>query len=492
MKFFCYLSLRLRRGFSLRTIGPNEARIAFDLVVGAIAAASATIFCFLFLKPAFASAGWPVMLVPLLQVALLAVAGVYTRLKAASGSVKALVLGCCVILTAVIALSFAPLVFVALWMIVDFLPILLSRLLLSLHQSKSRTARLATLNDRGPVLVIGGAGYIGTHVVDLLLHSGYRVRVLDRLMHGGNTLAEFAKHGHFEFIEGDAADIGKLTLAMRGAQSVVHLAGLVGDPACAVDPEFTRHTNIVVTRMVRQVAQASGVYRFIFASSCSVYGFTEKEVDEGAPLNPVSLYAQTKIDSEIELLSSVPDDFFVTVLRFATVFGHSRRQRYDLVANLFTAQAVRDKLITVVGPDQWRPFIHVRDLARAITMVLESDPAIVQSQIFNVGDGRLNMTIGQLAQTVKRIVSNGAQISLKEETGDPRNYAVSFRKIHKTLGFEASVLMDEGIREIASAVEASGSSYTEAVFSNLAMTRQALERFRDPEELAHLYGPLNA
>lgn len=490
MKFFRYLSLRAKRGFSLKSIGPNEARILFDTSIGAIATFTAALYCFAFLHFTFDTLHWRIAALPVLQVAVLALAGVYSRLKAASGRTKALVLSGCVTTTALIALAFIPAAFVALWAVADFLPIVLSRLLLSVQQSTLRTVRRAAENDRGPVLVIGGAGYIGTHVVDQLLRSGYRVRVLDRLMYGAQTLTAFSGNRRFEFIEGDAANIGKLTQAMRGAQSVVHLAGLVGDPACAVDSDFTRQTNIVVTRMVRQVAQASGVYRFIFASSCSVYGFTEKEVDETDALNPVSLYARTKIDSENELLTNVPDDFYVTILRFATVFGHSLRPRYDLVANLFAAQAVRDNLITVQGPDQWRPFVHVRDLARAVQLTLEADPLLIQSQIFNVGDERLNMTIGQLAETVKAVVGEHVRISVSDAVGDPRNYAVSFKKINEALGFRASVLMAGGVAEIVEVLKNSGDDYREDVFSNVKMTHKAVDHFKNAEELASLYGPL--
>ena len=218
-----------------------------------------------------------------------------------------------------------------------------------------------------------------------LSQKGERVLVFDRLMYGRDPLSEFIGRPNFRLIEGDATDIAKLTEAMNGASAVVHLAGLVGDPACAVDQTFTRHTNIIATRMARDVAQAMGIQRFVFASSCSVYGVSEREVRETDTLNPVSLYAQTKIDSEREALPGLRDNFFVTILRFATVFGDSRRPRFDLVGNLFTAQAMTDGLITVIGPDQFRPFIHVRDLARSIAMVLAADTDQMQNQIFNVG-----------------------------------------------------------------------------------------------------------
>jgi nucleoside-diphosphate-sugar epimerase len=267
----------------------------------------------------------------------------------------------------------------------------------------------------------------------------------------------------------------------------------VGDPACAVDSNFTRHTNIIATKIVREIAQSIGVQRFVFASSCSVYGVSDKEVREGDPLNPVSLYAQTKIDSERELLSAVHDDFFVTILRFATVFGHSRRPRFDLVANLLTAQAMEDCLVRVVGPGQWRPFIHVRDLARAVLLVLKANPPIIQRQIFNVGDKRLNMTIGQLGEEIKNIVARfqDVQMNVQENEADRRNYAVSFDKIRSLLGFEAQILLQEGIEEMVEHFrKGTYRSYRERCYSNLAVTKDAIDSFRDPIISSRLYTPL--
>jgi nucleoside-diphosphate-sugar epimerase len=307
-------------------------------------------------------------------------------------------------------------------------------------------------------------------------------------------LGDFVGKSHFEFIEGDVTDITKLTAAVKGASGIVHLAGLVGDPACAVDLDFTRHTNIAATRMAKDVAQSLGVYRFVFASSCSVYGAAEGEVSETGTLNPVSLYAQTKIDSENELLLAGRDDFFVTVLRFATVFGHSRRPRFDLVANFFTAQALEDGIITVTGPTQWRPFIHVRDIARAIVATLEADPVVIQNQIYNVGDRRLNMTILQLAQTVQAIVSQfrHVEITVRENFSDKRSYAVSFEKIHSDLGFEATMMIEEGIREMAIHYRhGTYGHYRDPAYSNVATTKTAVQEFHDPVRISRLYGPLS-
>jgi nucleoside-diphosphate-sugar epimerase len=307
-------------------------------------------------------------------------------------------------------------------------------------------------------------------------------------------LNDFLGSPNFTLVEGDATDIAKLTEAMTGCSAVVHLAGLVGDPACDVDTSFTRHANIIATRMAKEVAQSLGVHRFVFASTCSVYGVTDREVSEGDALNPVSLYAQTKIDSERELLISVRDEFFVTVLRFATVFGHSRRPRFDLVANLFAAQAMTDGLITVTGPNQWRPFVHVRDLARAVILVLRARPATVQNQILNVGDRRLNLSILQLAQIAKEIAESAGRlvrISVRETPEDRRNYVVSFDKIRTILGFEAQTLMEPGLREMVEIFKSGGyGSYRDQIYSNLQVTQKALVDFQDPNEAARLYAPL--
>src|SRR5438309_10921294 len=352
------------------------------------------------------------------------------------------------------------------------------------------TVRPLFLRHRaGPVLVVGGAGYIGTHVVEQLLAQGQRVRVLDQLMFGREPIQRFLTDPRFELVEGDATDIIKLIEGVHGASAVVHLAGLVGDPACAVDERFTRHANLFATRRIKKAALLLGVRRLVFASSCSVYGINSAEVDETSEVNPVSLYARTKVEGEREL--RCPDEeCCVTILRFATVFGHSRRPRFDLVANLFTAQAVNDGRITLMGPSQWRPFVHVRDLARAIVAVLEADPERMRGQVFNVGDRRLNMTIGQLARLVQESVSRVRRVEVVEmPSKDLRNYAVSFQKIRRELGFEAETLIEAGIEEIVAEFKKGiYGHYKDPVYSNLAMTKRALPDFR--RGTAHLYEPV--
>jgi dTDP-4-dehydrorhamnose reductase len=299
--------------------------------------------------------------------------GLYTRARMGAGSMKAARIAASVAFSAVVAIvaSRSSTPAVLLWAALVVAPLVLPRLLLNIDVRATRPNLLTTaVQSRGPVLLVGGAGYIGTHVVAELLAANHRVRVLDRLIYGRKPVEGFLDDPRFELVEGDVTDILKLVQAMKDASAVVHLAGLVGDPACAIDEAFTRHANVIATRMVKEVALSMGVSRFVFASSCSVYGATEYRVAEGDELNPVSLYARTKIDSEQELLLSPYDYFQPIVLRFATVFGHSRRPRFDLVANLFTAQAINDGVITVTGERQWRPFIHVVDLAKAIVLAL--------------------------------------------------------------------------------------------------------------------------
>jgi nucleoside-diphosphate-sugar epimerase len=488
-----YLARRAHQRFSLASVGPNEARIAFDVAASIGSALATHLYIAVVLRGAV-RVDYRLEMLAIVFPLVNAVAGMYSRFRRSPIRTKIAVLAASVTVTSAIGLGIGiDIAAVVLWATLVLILVLTARILLGLPHSKHKNLERLAINRRGPVLVIGGAGYIGSHTVDLLLERGHRVRVLDKLMYGSDSLQEFKGNRHFELIEGDVTDITKLTVALKGVSAVVHLAGLVGDPACALDSDFTRHTNIVATRMAKDVAQSLGVYRFIFASSCSVYGDADKEVSETSDLHPVSIYAQTKIDSERELLASGRDDFFVTVLRCATVFGHSRRPRFDLVANFFTAQALTEGVITVIGPGQWRPFVHVRDVGRSITMVLEADPFLVQSQIYNVGDRQLNMTILQLAEIVKSVAgkSQDVQISVREDASDLRNYTVSFDKIRAHLGFQADILMEKGIQEMVDHfLQGKYSHYRDAIYSNVATAKTAVQEFHDPQASVGLYGPL--
>ena len=494
MNIVTLIRSRARRGFGFQSLGPNEARVVYDAVVGAVGAILALGFSLLYIHRLDTRTVIVLAVSPVLVVVVNFAFGIYSALRTAGPRKKAIVLLAAVAVCGLASfLLGASVSAIVLWILLVLPSLALPRLLLALSYTRNPKLTSIAANHRGPILIIGGAGYIGSHTIDLLLQKGERVRVLDRLMYGRESLADFLKRPNFQLIEGDATDIARLTEAMNGASAVVHLAGLVGDPACAVDETFTRHTNIIATRMARDVAQAMGIRRFVFASSCSVYGVSEREVRETDALNPVSLYAQTKIDSERELLAGLRDNFFVTILRFATVFGDSRRARFDLVGNLFTAQAMTDGLITVIGPDQFRPFIHVRDLARSIAMVLAADPDQMQNQILNVGDSRLNMTILQLAEKVRDVCAEyrKVEISVTENSKDRRNYRVSFEKIKSILDFSASTLIEPGVEEMALGfLNGRYGNYRDQTYSNLAMTARALSMFQDPTESSRLYAPL--
>jgi nucleoside-diphosphate-sugar epimerase len=303
----------------------------------------------------------------------------------------------------------------------------------------------------GRVLVVGGAGYIGSLLVERLLQSGYNVRVLDALLYGREPLRSVEKHANFQLMVGDCRNIRDVVKAVQGVETIVDLAAIVGDPACEQDRESALEINYGATRMLIEVAKGHGVGRFLFASSCSVYGVSDEEMDERSGVNPISLYAQTKVDSERALLEARSDDFHPTILRFATVFGLGYRPRFDLVVNLLSARAKQDGRITIFNGQQWRPFIHVRDVVEAILQAMDAPVRLVSGEIFNVGDARLNHTLQQIAEIIAETFP-GTTVE-HVTNSDRRNYRVNFDKIRNRLGFSASYTVRQGIDELQDAFE---------------------------------------
>jgi nucleoside-diphosphate-sugar epimerase len=232
---------------------------------------------------------------------------------------------------------------------------------------------------------------------------------------------------------------------------VVHLAAIVGDPACDQDRRSALEINYAATRMLLEIAKGNKVERFLFASSCSVYGATGSLMDEKSEVQPTSVYAETKVDAENALLQGVTDTFHPTILRFATVFGHSPRPRFDLVVNLLTAKAYKEGIITIYNGQQWRPFIHVEDVAKGILCALNAPQQLVSGEIFNVGDSRLNHTLTEIAQKIRSAFPN-TKIE-HTENSDRRTYRVSFDKIKHQLGFECCRTIDDGIAQMKQAFE---------------------------------------
>lgn len=326
--------------------------------------------------------------------------------------------------------------------------------------------------DENRVLVVGGGGYIGSILVERLLDQGKQVLVLDAMHFGEDPLSRVIDRPNLTIIREDFRHVEALTRAMEGVGSVIHLGGLVGDPACAVDPDLTIDMNLTATKLVGEIAKACGVKRFIFASSCSVYGACDEVVDERSSFNPQSLYARTKVASEAVLMPLNDDNFAVTCLRFATVYGISGRIRFDLVVNLLCAKAVRDGQITVFGPDQWRPFVHVEDVARAIDTTLQAPVDVVAGDVFNVGSDSQNYTLGQAAEMINRQVPS-AEIIVDETFTDTRNYRVSFEKIREQLGFEPAWSLERGISQVVGIVRSNRvGHYSLPTYSNVLRLKE--------------------
>lgn len=324
----------------------------------------------------------------------------------------------------------------------------------ALEGVRATEGRRRRMDDRAVarhVLVIGGAGYIGPPLIARLLAEGCKVRVLDLLLYGSEPIAQMMDHPGFELVKGDFRNIEVVIRAMQNIDAVVHLGGLVGDPACALDEELTLEINVAATRMIAETARGLGVRRFVFASSCSVYGASEHLLTEESELNPVSLYARSKIEGEKVLLEMKSDEFSPILLRFSTIYGLAPRPRFDLVVNLFAAKACTDGEIQVFGGDQWRPFVHVTDVGEAIRLCLFSRLDLTAGRVFNVGSEAQNYTIAQIAELVHkalpntRVVMNGADV-------DQRDYRVSFDRIKNELGFRPRVTVEDGILEIIDAL----------------------------------------
>lgn len=316
------------------------------------------------------------------------------------------------------------------------------------------------------VLIIGGAGYVGSVLVRKLLDRGYVVRVLDALMYGDEGIKDVLGRPGFDVVEADLRSLDSIMAASRHADAIVHLGGLVGDPACALDEKLTLEINLESTRMLTKAARELGVQRFVFASSCSVYGASEEVAAEDSALEPVSLYARTKVESEQILLENHDNGFIPVALRFGSFYGLSARPRFDLVVNLLAAKAIADGEITIFGGDQWRPFLHVEDGAEAIIRCLEVPQELVRGEIFNVGSDDHNYSLGGIGQLIAELIP-GVQLSYQSQSSEEADYRVSFDKIRRVLNFTLSRSVWDGVLEIKAAIERGAvSDYHESRYSN--------------------------
>lgn len=301
------------------------------------------------------------------------------------------------------------------------------------------------------VLVTGGAGYLGYHVSSKLLSSGYKVRILDNLSFGNRALQNLKKKFKFEFVKGDIRDLRTVLNTMEGMDAIIHLAGIVGDPASKIDTIESTEINYLSTKLMVDSAAYFKIKQFLFASTCSVYGASNNQkLNELSKLNPLSLYADTKLKSEKIILNSNSKQINPTIFRTGTLFGYSERMRFDLVINLFIGQALSQHEITIEGGNQWRPFIHVEDAATAYLLALEKQPSKIRG-IFNLGGDDLNY---QLKDVGKLIANKIVPVKIKySKIEDKRNYRVSFKKIKQSINFEPKRTISYTIEEIRDAIK---------------------------------------
>jgi len=307
------------------------------------------------------------------------------------------------------------------------------------------------------VVVTGGAGYLGSCVVRQLLEHKHDVRVVDTLLHGGRSLLEIFHQPRLQVVRCDIRDTHHLPAALKDAEAVIHLAAIVGDAAAARDATSTREVNHTASMQLFEQAARAGAKRFLFASTCSNYG---KGLDadgyfhESSPLTPLSLYAETKVEVERHLLAHPRPGVRVSIMRFATLFGLSPRPRLDLTVNDFTVQLFIKNKLEIYDESFWRPYLHVRDAARAVHELLKSKaPASPVADVWNVGDTRLNYQKRQIAEKIHALLGNTAEIMLVKKGSDPRDYRVSFDKIKREIGYCANQTLADGIRELIAALQ---------------------------------------
>jgi nucleoside-diphosphate-sugar epimerase len=301
------------------------------------------------------------------------------------------------------------------------------------------------------VLVTGGAGYIGSVLVRLLLNNGFKVRVLDNLTYGGESITECLNDLEFDFLKGDVRNIADIDKALHGIDYVVHLAAIVGDPACALQPVLANAVNLVATKKLYDLSNKQGVTKFIFASTCSNYGKMKNHevfVNEKSELAPVSLYAETKVAVENYLLTQSKENICKpTCLRFSTVYGLSPRLRFDLTVNEFTREIAMGRELVVFGEQFWRPYCHVLDLSRSVLSVLISDEEKVGFEVFNVGDTNENYQKQMIVNEILKQIPEG-KVKYIQRTEDPRDYRVNFEKIKDQLNFNITYRVSDGIAQI--------------------------------------------
>ena len=311
------------------------------------------------------------------------------------------------------------------------------------------------------ILITGGAGYIGSILTSELLRQNYRVSILDSLLFGGESILPFMSHPNFHFVKADVTESRAVRDAVKNnwqkPDAVIHLAGIVGFPACqAVGKQVAWKYNVEATKKVFEQSAELGVERFVFASTYSNYGLSEdgKPVTEESPLNPQSLYAETKIAGEEYLLAQKDAVCAPLLFRFATLYGISPRTRFDLIVNQFVLEAFTKRQLIIYQRGYSRSFVHIRDVVRGVIMGLEAEQKKIRGQVFNLGTENGNYSKDDIVRLVlKRMPETIVEYKDMSFGGDMRDITVSFEKIKNNLGFTTTLDVDDGVREVLFALK---------------------------------------
>ena len=298
------------------------------------------------------------------------------------------------------------------------------------------------------VVVFGGGGYVGAVLVPLLLAQGYVVRVFDTFWYGKEVFVTEVNNSNLELVTGDVRNVEAVSAVLNGATDVIHLACISNDPSFDLDPKLGKSINLDSFSPLVNLSKKNGVQRFIYASSSSVYGVkTEEKVTEDLNLEPLTDYSRFKANCEEIILAAHSPNFRCTVVRPATECGVSPRQRFDLSVNILTNHAINLRKIMVFGGSQFRPNLHIQDMARAYLHLLEQDKNI-DGAIFNVGGE--NLSLDQIAQKVKNQLDFELEIH-HSDTNDLRSYRVDSSKIQVDLGFKPIFSVDDAITDLQKA-----------------------------------------
>lgn len=290
------------------------------------------------------------------------------------------------------------------------------------------------------ILVTGGAGYVGTTLIYQLLESGYHVRVLDNLTFGGSQILPFFRYPHFQFQKGDIRNLEDVRTATQGIDAIIHLAAIVGYPACRQYPQLAKETNVNGTQNL--ITATSKEQMILYGSTGSNYGNIEEICTEETPLNPLSLYGETKTLAENMLL----EERSTIAYRFATAFGVSPRLRLDLLVNDFAQKAFHQHYLVVYEKHFMRTFIHVHDMGRAFIFGIENRDKMV-GEVFNIGSDSMNYSKEDVCKMIKKYVDVYVHYADIGEDADKRNYIVSYNKIH-SLEYHTTVGVEKGIKEL--------------------------------------------